>query len=131
MLQWNIYCGHPLKKKTGAQFNFPSDATPAQSAGGWILRRKQGPNLISHQMLPLHNLKRWRADIKKKTGTQFNFPSDATPAQSVGGWILPVPLCIYLKKLTNVMAGGPMLIICRHRMVQCTRHTHLLVILCA
>ena len=80
VLQWNIYYGHPLKKKTGAQ---------------------------------------------------FNFPSDATPAQSVGGWILPVPLYIYPKKLTNMMAGGPILIIYRHRMVQCTRHTHLLVILCA
>ena len=106
MLQWNIYYGHPLKKKTGAQINFSSDATPAQSVGGWILRRKL-------------------------TGAQFNFPSDATPAQSVGGWILPVPLYIYPKKLTNMMAGGPMLIIYRHRMVQCTRHTHFLVILCA
>ena len=71
--------------KTGARFNFPSDATPARSVGGWILGRKQGPDLISHQMLPLHKV-----------------------------WADGYYWYHYIFIQRGVVAGGPMLIICRH-----------------
>ena len=52
-----------------------------------------------------------------------SFLSDAPTAHSVGRWALP--LYVYPKNLTNVMAGGPMLIICCCRIVQCTRHSYM------